>query len=203
MCRHGLNGFDSACSFGAYDSELKTLIHLFKYGKVQTLAKPLGKLLSSALPRGQRSDVIVPMPLHWRRRWSRGFNQSDLLARELGRRTGLPVRGVLRRVRNTSAQAGLTNAKRRVNVLGAFRVNPRCSVAGLRVLLIDDVMTTGATAGACAAALKKAGASHVTLLTLARTDRRFVAVQHKTAAQGFPDSPLSGSFEDAKSGSTA
>lgn len=203
LCRYGLNSFDAAYSFGAYEDELRALIHLFKYGKVQTLAKPLGKLLASVLPRDQRFDLILPMPLHWRRRWNRGFNQSNLLAREIARRTGVPLRKVVRRVRNTTAQVGLTNAKRRDNVARAFRVKPRQALGGLRVLLIDDVMTTGATAGACATALKKAGAKHVTLLTLARVDRRFVAAQRKDSAVGFPESPFSGSFEDAKSGSTA
>lgn len=204
LCRHGLNNFDAAYSFGAYEGELRTLIHLFKYGKIQTLAGPLGRFLASALPRDQRFDLIAPMPLHWLRRWRRGFNQSELLSREIARRTGVPVRNVIRRVRNTTAQAGLTNAKRRDNVVRAFRVVERAvRPPGLRILLIDDVMTTGATAGACAAALKKAGAAHVTLLTLARVDRRFVAAQRKDSPESFPESPFSGSFEDAKSGSTA
>jgi ComF family protein len=207
LCRHGLNSFDAAYSFGTYEGELRGLIHLFKYGKVQTLAGPLGRLLASALPRDQRFDLIAPMPLHWFRRWRRGFNQSELLAREIARRTGVPVRNVIRRVRHTPAQVGLTNAKRRDNVVRAFRVKRRRwagpSVEGRRVLLVDDVMTTGATANACADALKKAGATHVTLLTLARVDRRFVAEQRKDLHDSFPESPFSGSFEDAKSGSIA
>ena len=203
LCRLGLNSFDGAYSFGSYEGELRTLIHLFKYGKVQTLAGPLGKLLARALPREQTYDLIAPLPLHWFKRWQRGFNQSELLAREISRRIGVPVRKPIRRVRNTKAQAGLTNAKRRDNVARAFRVKSRQSLDGLRVLLIDDVMTTGATSGACAAALKKAGARHVTLLTLARVDRRFVAADRKDRTTSFPELPFSGSFEDAKSGSTA
>lgn len=207
LCRHGLNRFDAAYSFGAYEAELRTLIHLFKYGKVQTLAGPLGRLLASALPRDQRFDFIAPMPLYWLRQWRRGFNQSELLAREIARRTGVPVRNVIRRVRHTTAQAGLTNAKRRDNVLRAFRVKgartARTALQGARVLLIDDVMTTGATAGACADALKKAGATHITLLTLARVDRRLVATQRRDSLETFPESPFSGSFEDAQSGSIA
>jgi len=95
-----------------------------------------------------------------------------LLAREIGRRTHVPVENALRRVRNTAAQAGLTSAKRRLNVSGAFRAKKRAALAGRRVLLIDDVMTTGATAASCARALARAGARQVTLLTLARADRR-------------------------------
>ena len=172
LCRRGLRGFDAAYSFGFYEDELRELIHLFKYGRIETLAKPLGKLLASALPREQSFDVIVPMPLHWRKRWQRGFNQSALLAREIGRRTNVPVSGLLRRIKNTAAQAGLTNAKRRLNVSGAFQAKRRAALTGQRVLLIDDVMTTGATAASCARALKRAGAAQVTLLTLARADRR-------------------------------
>ncbi len=193
LCRRGVSGFDAAYSFGFYEDELRELIHLFKYGRVQTLAKPLGRLLAMALPREQSFDVIVPMPLHWRKRWQRGFNQSQLLAAEIGRRTHVPVRRALRRVRFTPSQAGLTNAKRRQNVSGAFRAVKRLALAGKRVLLVDDVLTTGATAASCARALKLAGVQQVTLLTLARVDRRL----------GFDapirDSNFSGSSSDAQS----
>ena len=172
LCRRGLRGFDGAYSFGFYEEELRELIHLFKYGRVQTLAKPLGQLLAAALPREQSFDLIVPMPLHWRKRWQRGFNQSALLAGEISRRTHVPVRSALRRVKNTAAQAGLTNAKRRLNVSGAFRAKNNTVLSGKKILLIDDVLTTGATAASCARALKAAGAAEVTLLTLARADRR-------------------------------
>ena len=137
---------------------------------MQPLRRPLGNLLSLALPREQQFDVIVPMPLHWRRRWQRRFNQAELLAQEIGRRWNVPVRNVARRKRATSPQAGLTNAKRRANVSGAFEAKTK--LKGLRVLLVDDVMTTGASASACARALKRAGAARVTLVALARTDRR-------------------------------
>jgi len=172
LCRRGLRGFDTAYSFGAYEAELRALIHLYKYGRVRPLAKPLGEMLAAAIPRDCVFDAIVPVPLHWWRRWQRGFNQSELLARAVARRYGLPVLGALRRKRATETQAGLTNASRRSNVAGAFAARKKANVAGLRILLIDDVMTTGATAGACAAALKRAGARQVTLLTLARVDRR-------------------------------
>lgn len=191
LCRRGARGFDAAYSFGFYEDELRKLIQLFKYGRVPTLAKPLGRLLRSALPREQSFDVIVPMPLHWRKRWQRGFNQAALLAREIGRRTHTPVRNAMRRVRNTESQAGLTSAKRRENVSGAFR--SRGPLEG-RVLLIDDVMTTGATAASCARALKRAGASHVTLLTLARADRRWTV-----DVPDISDSNFSGGSEDAQS----
>lgn len=172
LCRLGVQGFDAVYSYGSYEDSLRKLIHLFKYGGVQPLARRFGDWLALALPREKSFDVIVPMPLHWIKRWQRGFNQSDLLAREIGRRWRVPVRAVVRRKKSTTPQAGLTNAKRRANVSGAFDVRRGISLKGQRVLLVDDVITTGATARACALALKRAGAKHVAVLALARTDRR-------------------------------
>ena len=172
LCRLGLTGFDAVYSYGSYEGSLRKLIHLFKFDKVHTLAKPLANFLALVLPREERFDAIVPMPLHWRRRWERSFNQSELLAREIGRRWNVPVEKAVRRVKPTAPQAGLTNARRRVNVSGAFEPRKSRGMDGARVLLVDDVMTTGATASACARALKHAGASHVALLVVARTDRR-------------------------------
>jgi len=178
LCRGGLRGFDAAYCFGSYEGTLRELIHLYKYGKVRTLAGPLGDLLAAALPRGERFDAVAPVPLHWFRQWQRGFNQSELLARDIARRTGIPVVRALRRLRSTSAQAGLSNTSRRRNVAGAFACRPGAAGGGIRrkrILLVDDVMTTGSTAAACALALKRAGAAHVALLTVARVDRRMDA----------------------------
>jgi len=176
LCRGSLRGFDAAYCFGAYEGVLRELIHLYKYGRVRSLARPLGALLASALPRDERFDAVVAVPLHWRRQWQRGFNQSELLARTIARRSGIPVVKALKRVRATAVQAGLSNTGRRRNVTAAFecRRGVRWSrrVAGKRLLLIDDVMTTGSTAAACALALKRAGAARVGLLTIARVDRR-------------------------------
>lgn len=177
-CRNGLRGFDAAYCFGSYEGVLRQLIHLYKYGRVKTLAGTLGGLLVRALPRDEQFDMVVPVPLHWRRRWSRGFNQSALLARGLARRTGFPYLAALRRTRSTAAQAGLSNTMRRKNVASAFQVRRggfAGKVSGRRILLIDDVMTTGATAAACANALRRAGATRVALLTVARVDRRLSA----------------------------
>jgi competence protein ComFC len=172
LCRSGLRGFDAAYCFGSYEGVLRELIHLFKYGKVDTLARPLVDFLDAALPRDERIDAIVPVPLHWWRKWRRGFNQSELLAKALSKRTGVPVFAALRRTRPTAVQAGLSNTARRRNVTGAFSSRRARSLKGKHVLLIDDVMTTGSTASACAIALKRAGAVRVALLTLARVDRR-------------------------------
>jgi ComF family protein len=196
LCRRGVRGFDAAYSFGFYEAELRTLIHLFKYSRIRTLAGPLGKLLARALPREQAFDVIIPMPLHWRKQWQRGFNPSELLAHEIGRRIHTPVENSVRRVRNTPAQAGLTSAKRRLNVSGAFQAKKSAAIDGRRVLLIDDVMTTGATAASCARALQRAGARQVTLLTLARADRR--ALSNAVPSDVFLNDPnFSGRSEDA------
>ncbi len=170
MCRLGLTGFNTVYTFGSYEDTLRELIHLFKYRQVRPLAKPLGALIARTIPREHRFDLIVPMPLHWQKRWSRGYNQSELLANEVARRWGVPVANIVRRVKATAPQAGLSNSKRRLNVRGAFAA--RKSIKGLRVLLIDDVLTTGATASACAKVLKRAGASHVAVAAVARTDRR-------------------------------
>lgn len=172
LCRLGLSGFDAVYSFGSYEGALRKLIHLFKYGGVRPLARVFGGFLARSMPMDDGFDAIVAMPLHWRRRWQRGFNQSALLAREIGRRFDVPVRKVVRRARSTKTQAGLTNAKRRANVRGAFRIRRGVRLDGMRILLVDDVLTTGATAAACARVLKRAGAASVTVLALARTDRR-------------------------------
>lgn len=191
LCRSGLRGFDAAYCFGAYEGVLRELIHLYKYGAVKTLARPLGDLLVRALPRGERFDGITPVPLHWFKFWSRGFNQSALLARALARRSGIPLLPALRRTRFTAAQASLSNSSRRRNVAAAFRVRRlggfERKLEGRRILLIDDVLTTGATAAACANVLKRAGAARVALLTIARVDRR-MSGGHATA----PDTRLGG-----------
>ena len=179
LCRVGATGYDAAYSYGAYEGTLRELIHLLKFRRIETLAAPLGHWLAQALPRERGYDAIVPVPLHWTRWLTRRFNQSELLAREVSRRTGIPLRLWLQRVKRTPQQAGLTAAKRRRNVAGAFRACvPGSKLAGSRVLLVDDVLTTGATLNAAAWALKRAGAKRITVLTVARADRRLVAVSN-------------------------
>jgi ComF family protein len=178
LCRSGLRGFDAAYSFGAYDGALREMIHLMKYRKVHTLAQPLGDFLLQALPPGESFDVVAPVPLHWKRHWDRGFNQSELLARSVARSAGIPLTNALRRVKATATQAGLSNSARRRNVTQAFRCARPGRVQGKHILLVDDVMTTGSTATACAQALKRAGARRVALLTVARADRRLASWRH-------------------------
>jgi ComF family protein len=155
---------------------LRQLVHLYKYGRIATISRPLADLLMKALPRDERFDALTPVPLHWKRQWQRGFNQSELLALELSRRCGIPMIKALWRVRSTDIQAGLSNRDRRRNVTAAFECRRGArngSMRDKRILLIDDVMTTGSTAASCALALKRAGAARVALLTVARVDRRF------------------------------
>jgi ComF family protein len=200
LCRRGLSGFDAAYSFGFYDGTLRKLIQLFKYGRVSTLATPLGRMLTDALPRERAYDLIVPMPMHWRRRWSRGFNQAELLARVIARQLNIPIIRAVHRSKATPPQAGLTAAQRRANMSGAFGIRRPGSVQGKRILLVDDVFTTGSTAGACARALKRAGAAYVAVLTVARADRRSPAAG---SAWNSVATPMLGSVLDAQSGSIA
>ena len=184
LCRLGARGFDDVYSYGSYQGSLRELVHLFKYKGVRPLSRKFGEWMALGLPRELSFDVVVPMPLHWMKRFRRGFNQSMLLAQEISRRWNAPVRAIVRRRRSTSPQAGLTNAKRRANVQGAFAIKNGVRLDGLRVLLIDDVVTTGSTASACARVLKRAGAAHVTVLALARTDRRFGSNDLQKAVAG-------------------
>ena len=171
-CRSGLQGFDYAASFGMYEGALRSLIHLYKYSGMWPLAKPLAGYLERAIPLDESFDAVVPVPLYWKKKWDRGFNQAELLARYVAKRRGIPVISVLRRKRSTATQAGLASAGRRRNVAGAFALRARKDIAGKKILLIDDVMTTGATASACASVLKRGGAKSVSLFTVARVDRR-------------------------------
>jgi ComF family protein len=155
-----------------YDDVARTLVHSLKYGDRMDLAPTLGAWMASA---GRallaEADALVPVPLHWRRLWTRRFNQSAALAQAIERRSGVPVRhDLLRRVKPTPQQVGLSRAERERNVQGAFRVPPavKGEVAGRRLIVVDDVLTSGATAEACSRALLRAGAAQVDVLVFAR-----------------------------------
>jgi len=155
------------------------------------------------MDRGETWDCIAAVPLHWRRRWGRGFNQSELLARRLAGLSGVPFASLLKRVRATPAQAGLSSARRRRNLAGAFACRRQAaSLQGQRILLIDDVMTTGSTLAACARVLKRAGAARVGVLTVARADRRFdvPAGRQPIADQPIAESPVETADEAATAG---
>ncbi len=140
-------------------------IHRLKYGRAYGVARPLGRLLAST--GAPMADLIAPIPLHKKRLRERGFDQALLLARTLSSAWKLPLEPrLLRRIRETRPQVGLDTRAREANVRGAFLSAKHAQ--GKRVLLVDDVLTTGATAAACARALKEAGARRVEVLALAR-----------------------------------
>ncbi len=191
MCRSGRRGFDACYAYGSYHAELRHLIHVFKYERVESLAQPLSTWMLRALPRHTGFDAITPVPMHWWKRFGRGFNQATLLSTELSRRTGIPVADVLRRPRLNQIQAGLAVSARRRNATASFDLCSARSVQDKRILLVDDVFTTGATATACARLLKQAGADYVAVLTIARVDRRAPAPLYPSAPVHWPGSPVS------------
>lgn len=167
-------GFDTARTYGQFDGLLRDLVRRFKYQGDKRLAEPLGYLLLDAGQEAyllQDYDAIVPVPLHRARFKERGFNQCYLLARPLARAARLPIVPALERLVNATAQVGLKGAARKANVQNVFTVHPRkiSEVSRRRILLIDDVVTTSATADECARVLTKAGAKGVDVLAVART----------------------------------
>jgi ComF family protein len=155
-----------------YDDVARTLVQAFKYGDRLDLAPVLGRWMARA---GQElfdgAHALVPVPLHWRRQWARRFNQSALLAEVVGKENRLPVTyTALGRMKATPQQVGLSQSQRAANVQGAFRVpdEGKPEVTGRRLILVDDVLTSGATADTCARALLRAGAANVDVLVFAR-----------------------------------
>src|SRR5580704_13117226 len=155
-----------------YDDVARTLVHALKYQDRTDLAPAKGRWMARA---GRElltdADALVPVPLHWQRGWSRRYNQSGALARAIERQSGVRVVSeALRRVRPTQQQIGLSRAQRASNVQGAFKVatDRSSDIAGRRVILIDDVLTSGSTVDACARALLRAKAASVDVLVFAR-----------------------------------
>jgi ComF family protein len=155
-----------------YDEVAKTLVHALKYHDRTDLAPSMGRWMTRAgRELLDEADVLVPVPLHWRRGWSRRYNQAGLLARVIGRTSGVRVApDALRRIRPTEHQIGLSRSERARNVQGAFQVpaEKRAEIQGRRVILVDDVLTSGATTDACARALQRAKAAQVDVLVFAR-----------------------------------
>jgi ComF family protein len=162
-----------------YDDVARTLVHALKYQDRTDLAPAMGRWMARAGHELiEQTDALIPVPLHWRRGWSRRYNQSGALARVIERQTGAKLLSeVLRRVRPTLQQIGLSRAQRASNVQGAFKVatERQSEIQGRRVVLIDDVLTSGATVDACARALLRAKAASVDVLVFAR-----VVDTHKT-----------------------
>jgi ComF family protein len=162
---------------GSYDGELRDLCLRLKHERNAWLAMWLSELFVEA-----RRDVfcalpadtlVVPVPLHWWRQWERGYNQAEALAEGVAKQLKLPIRRLLKRVTGTRKLADLGVTARGELMRGAFRARARASsrISGRTVLLVDDVLTTGATCGAAARALKQAGASRVVVSVIARTER--------------------------------
>jgi len=171
-CEHRILHFD--CAVAAYRSRglVRKLVHDFKYGRQRHLRYPLAEWLGETLNdprlRDRRFDVIVPVPLHPARERERGFNQAALLAELVASKAALPLRFVLERIRYTTTQTAYDRAERMENLHDAFRLRKNRDVRQLRVLLIDDVLTTGSTLSECARILKAAGAISVHAATAAR-----------------------------------
>src|SRR6201997_630238 len=155
-----------------FDEVARALVHGIKYGDRLDLAPMMGRWISHA---GREllaeADALVPVPLHWRRLWARRFNQSAMLAATISAESGVPIAtAALKRVKATVQQVGLSRAERGDNIQGAFKVpdGGKAAVAGRRLVLVDDVLTSGATVEGCAKALLRAGAANVDVLVFAR-----------------------------------
>jgi ComF family protein len=152
----------------AYDDMSRGLAIRLKYGRKVAIAKTMARFMAPLVDTGEER-LLVPVPLHRSRLWWRGFNQSALVAAELSRRLGIPAAPLLlARTRRTPPLKGMSGLQRRRAVAGAFRVRQPDAVAGKTVVLVDDVLTTGSTADACARALKRAGAARLELISWAR-----------------------------------
>ncbi|MHB9133602.1 MAG: double zinc ribbon domain-containing protein [Armatimonadota bacterium] len=166
-CRSEPPAFDAARTAGVYRDGLRRAIHLLKYDGVRALSVPLGQLIAETVERPFAIECLCPVPLHPLRERMRGYNQSLLLAEEVGARWGIPVEvGLLSRVLNTTPQMQLPADERRRNVKGAFTATPEAK--GRTIGLVDDVFTTGSTLRECSRELQRAGADRVLVVTIAR-----------------------------------
>jgi ComF family protein len=172
-CRDTRFHFEHVLRLGPYEGLLRDAILRLKSPGGEVLAEVLGALWAECAEtslRGVAANVIVPVPLHWSRRWWRRYNQSEALARSLADRLGVPCRARwLRRIRATPQQTQQKPAERPANVRGAFRARATSELAGKTVLLVDDVLTTGSTCSEAARALRDAGAGRVVVAVLGRS----------------------------------
>lgn len=169
---NGKRPWNGAVSAFRMDGMMKELLHRCKYQKQADIGVVVGKLCLMAMAdRMPQVDYIVPVPLHWTRYLIRGFNQSEIYAKVLSEGTGIPLCHALRRQKYTKQQAKLDRDERKSNLSGAFSIFDSTILKRRAILLVDDVMTTGATLSAAARTVKKAGASEVYVFTVARRQR--------------------------------
>lgn len=172
-CQHTESVFRRNISPFVYKEEALALVHALKFGKKKYVARLLGAAMSDAyIESGERCEVIVPVPMSDAEKKRRGFNQSELIAANIGERLGMPVLPALVKVKDTPPQKELSGKARAENLKGCFAVAYGEYVKGRKVLLVDDVFTTGSTANECARMLLKGRAGSVTVLTAAVTERK-------------------------------
>jgi len=171
-CGHRKLEFDAAVSAYRSRGVVRFVILQFKYSRQLHLRHPIARWLADAMMdarlRDRAFDLVVPVPLHPARLRERGFNQAHLLATMLGQEIGVPVFGVLERIRYTTTQTAFDRIDRMENLHNAFRLRKKTTVRELRVLLVDDILTTGSTLSECARVLREAGARSVYAITAAR-----------------------------------
>ncbi|HUY35926.1 MAG TPA: ComF family protein [Pirellulales bacterium] len=174
-CRPRSLGFDRVWVWGDYVGEIRAAVLRMKHAREEPLSAAIGHLLADRLCEplaAWQADVVTCVPMHWSRRWARGTNSAEILAEIIAGRLRLPLAGrVVSRRRRTQPQAGLAPSERFNNVRGAFRVRSGVSFGDARVLLLDDVLTTGATCGEIARLFKRAGAKQVAVLVVACAPR--------------------------------
>jgi len=208
LCRRVAPPFAKAVAYGSYQGGLREMIHLLKYASVFPAAKVLGRMVAEAMSGleplfAEGAILVIAVPLHKSKRRQRGFNQADLIAKAAlkfhpaGR---FRLAGnILLRQRDTESQIGMTSHQRRENLRGAFAVARAEEVNGREVLLVDDVLTTGATAAECARLLLRAGASKVWVATAGRT-LKLASNEDRERLQSFTVSGFQGSNQSAPGG---
>ncbi|MGH9565980.1 MAG: ComF family protein [Candidatus Angelobacter sp.] len=195
LCQKKTPPFEQAAAYGSYTGNLRELIHLLKYEQIRPAANVLGRLLAEAIAGleanfADEQIIVIPVPLYKGKRRQRGFNQAELIAKAALRlrrpRRFELMTGLLKRVRPTESQIGLTRHQRRENIRGAFGAAKGEEIAGREILLVDDVFTTGTTASECARVLLRSGASKVWVATVARTQKVEAQKMETSAVEG-PD----------------
>jgi len=174
-CPSTLPRFAQVFRLGPYADPLRTVIRELKYHRRDTMRRRMGQLLGQLVAAGIQDDqtapqLVMPAPMHWRRRIVRGWDHARALADAVGQELRLPVGHELVRLRNTPQQAQLPRSRRITNVKGAFAVKNADALSGASILLVDDVTTTGATANEAARTLLQAGAARVTLAVIAKSE---------------------------------